>query len=363
MSKYFKVIFSIIIVILIISGIFYLFYNYNSNRYIKQRKISDIHIGVVQSTQNENIGYISFYDEKLNFLDEKKLPFGDMGDQTRVPYLSNNNFYIVPLGLGNKKDLKTIVKFDLNTGKYKSFNISQPAVLMFTVNNSDVYTTNTLNFIGHITKCDTTTGKLYEWQKEGVIISSLKCYDDILYAWATISKNNLNTPYLFVFDTKELKLLKQIPLNGCGTQQLDSYKVGNDIYFTNNLDIKGNDQSKILSKFNVKTEKLENIELDEFNPNQIIEYDDKLYITHCNPYSANLNKITIFDPKTGSKKLIEMKSVMVQTIKYKDYLYSQDMQNLYVYDIKNLNLIKKVDINKDRKSYQSRFYIGGFFVN
>ncbi|QAA33446.1 hypothetical protein [Clostridium manihotivorum] len=351
-----------VILILFFSGL-YFYINYNKNRFISQSKLPYIHIGVIQSTQNQNIGYVSFYDKNLNLLEEKQLPFGDMGDQTRVPLLSNTSFYSVPLGLGNQKDLKTIIKFDLNTGKYKTIKINQPAILMYTVNKDDVYTTNTINFVGYITKCDTKTGQLQEWKKNGLVIASLKCYDDILYAWGTISENNINTPYLLIFDSKNLKLLKQIPLNQCGTQQLDSCKIGDDIYFTNNLDINGNEGSKTLSKYNTKTEKIDNIELGEIDPNQILLYKDKLYITHCNPLAANLNKITIFDPKTQDQKLVEMENALVQTIRYNNYLYSQDINKLYVYNIDNMNLIKSITINKPRPSSpQSRFYIGGFFV-
>lgn len=335
----------------------------STDSFISKAKLDDIHIGVVQSTQNSNIGYISFYDRSLKLVSEKKLPFGDMGDQTRVPCLSNHSFYIVPLGLGNQKDLETIVKFDLKTGKYRTYKIDEPAVLMFTVNNNDVYTTNTLNFIGYITECDTTTGKLDKWEKEGLVISSLKCYDNLLYAWGTINQNNVNSPNLFIFETKPLKLFKQISLEGCGTQQLDSCKIGDVIYFTNNMDIDGNDQSKILSKFNIKTDKIQNIQLKEQSPNQIIQYNNKLYITHCNPLAADLNKITIFDPQTGNQQLVEMKNALVQTIRFHNYLYSQDTENLYVYDINSLKLIKSININKKRKSLTPmQFYIGGFFV-
>lgn len=358
------IIFIIVILSFSVWGFAHFFINNNTaDSFISKEKLNDIHIGVVQSTQSGNIGYISFYDKSLNLISEKKLPFGDMGDETRVPYLSNDCFYIVPLGLGDRKDLKTIVKFDLKTGKYKTFKITEPAALMFTVNNNDVYTTNTLNFIGYITKCDTTTGGLEEWQKQGVIISSLKCYDSLLYAWGTSNENNFDIPYLFIFETKPLRLIKQIPLKGCGTQQLDSCKIGDNIYFTNNMDVDGNEQSKTLTKFNIKTNEIQNIQLQERCPNQIIQYNNKLYITHCNPLFADLNKITIFDPKTGSQQLIEMKNALVQTIRYKNYLYSQDMENLYVYDINSLKLLKSINIDKKRKSFISmKFYIGGIFV-
>ncbi|MGH4124260.1 MAG: hypothetical protein ACREV6_15145 [Clostridium sp.] len=365
MVKYLKIFFGILIILLLsVLGLINLGFINSSDYFIPNKNLDDIHIGVVQSTQNDNIGYISFYDKSFNFKYEKKLEFGDMGDSTRVPYLSDDNFYTVPLGIGNRKDLKTIVKFDLKTGKYKTFKINQPAVLMFTVNKNDVYTTNTINFDGYISKCDTITGSLQEWKKHGVIISGLKCYDDILYAWGTLNENNIDNPYLFVFETKELKMIKQIPLKECGTQQLDSYKIGDYIYFTNNLDTKGSDSSKTLSKFNIITNEIQNIELRETNPFQIIEHNNKLYITHCNPLTANKNKITVFDPKTGNQQLFEMKNPLVQTIKYKNYLYSQDMHNLYVYNLNTLELLKSININKERKSslIPKHFYIGGMFV-
>lgn len=47
----------------------------STDSFISKAKLDDIHIGVVQSTQNSNIGYISFYDTISKACQRKKAAF------------------------------------------------------------------------------------------------------------------------------------------------------------------------------------------------------------------------------------------------------------------------------------------------
>ncbi|WFR58950.1 hypothetical protein QA584_07670 [Anaerocolumna sp. AGMB13025] len=322
-----------------------------------------IHIGIVQTTQNSNLSYISFYDSSLNFLSEKKIKYGDMGDDTRLPLVTNDSVYVVPLGLGNRKELKIALKFNKETWQYKKLPINQQGTLMFCVEKENLYTTNTFNNQGTITKCNTITKDLETWSMEGVIISSLKCYDGVLYAWGTQSENNVDQPYLFLFDTNPLKLSKKISIEKSGSYQYASFKKGSDIYFTNNYTTYQEREGNILSKYNMKTGIIENILLGGNSPYQIFEYKDKLYITHCDPLFHQGNKITVYDCQTGSQTLVTMENTLVQCELYEDLLYSRDDQSLYVYDMNTLKLIEKKNIEIPRKEANMHFRIVGFFIN
>jgi hypothetical protein len=325
--------------------------------------LKDIHFGIVQTTQNANLSYISFYDESLNFLGEKEIKYGDMGDDTRLPIVNNNSLYVVPLGLGNRKELKIALQFNTDTWQYKKLPIKQRGTLMFCVDNENLYTTNTFNNQGTITKCNTTTEALDTWSMEGVIISSLKCYDGVLYAWGTQPENNADQPYLFIFETNPLKLIKKVSISKSGSCQYASLKIGDDIYFSNNYSTYQEREGNILSKYNIKTGKVENIPLGDSSPYQIFEHNNKLYITHCDPLFHQGNKITIYDCQTESQKLVTMENTLVQSELHGDMLYSRDDTSLYVYDINTLKLIKKKNIEIPRKGSKMHFRIVGFFIN
>lgn len=325
--------------------------------------LKDIHLGIIQTTQNANLSYISFYDASLNFLSEKKIKYGDMGDDTRLPIVAGDSMYVVPLGLGNRKELKIALQFDRETWQYKKISIKQRGTLMFCEEKENLYTTNTFNNQGTITKCNTTTGALETWSMEGVIISSLKCYDGVLYAWGTKPENNADQPYLFIFETNPLKLDKKVSIQESGSCQYASLKKGDDIYFTNNYTAFQEREGNILSKYNIKTDQIENIPLKESSPYQIFEYNSKLYITHCDPLFHQGNKITIYDCQSGSQTLVTMENTLVQSELHGDLLYSRDDKSLYVYDINTLKLKKKKNIEITRKGSHMLFRIVGFFIN
>lgn len=335
----------------------------NTVKEVKADAFKDIHLGVIQTTQNANLSYISFYDTALNYLGEKKIKYGDIGDDTRLPIVDGDSMYTVPLGLGNQKELKIALQFDRKTWQYKTLSIQQQGTLMFCVDSKNIYTTNNFNNQGFITQCSIATGALEKWQAAGVIMTGLSCYDGVLYAWGTQPENNADQPYLFIFKTNPLKLIQKLSITGSGSCQYASCKKGDNIYFSNNYTAFQEEEGNILSKYNLKTNKIENITLKDRAPYQIFEYKEKLYITHCNPMFHRGNKITVYDLKTGSQKLVTMENVLVQSAPHGEYLYSRDDKSLYVYDINTLKLIKKKDIYIPRQEANMNFRIVGFFIN
>ncbi len=325
--------------------------------------MKDVHLGVVQTTQNANQSYISFYDASFKFLSEKKIKYGDMGDDTRLPIVAGDSMYTVPLGLGNRKELKIALQFDRKTWQYKTLPIQQQGTLMFCVEKENLYTTNTFNNQGTVTKCNTTTEALETWSTEGVIMSSLNCFDGVLYAWGTQNENNADKPYLFIFETKPLKLIRKVSIQESGSCQYASFKKGDDIYFSNNYTTFQEREGNILSKYNTKTGKIVNIPLKDTSPYQIFEYKNKLYITHCDPMFHRGNKITIYDYQTGSQTLVTMKNILVQSELHGELLYSRDDKNLYIYDINTFELKKKINIGMPRSKSNIHFRTVGFFIN
>lgn len=324
------------------------------------------HIGVIQTTQQKNLSYITYYDESLNTLGEQKIKYGDMCySGHRAPIVCDDYTYTVPLGLGNERALKIAGQLNMKTGEYKTFDIKQNATYSFYADEKNIYTFTGINGSGIITKCSIATGKLQKWKESKVIINTIHSYDEKLYCWGTIFNDNVNMPYLFIFDIDQLKLIKKINIEPSGSMQYDSLKRGDYIYFTNSHDSSDRDNN-ILSKLNIKTYDVEDIVLENKSPNQIFEYEGKLIITHSNPILRKLkkgNEITIFDPDTQEEQLITLDSVLAQCSLYKDKLYSHDGEYLYIYDLKNnFKLIKKVKISIDRKS-SMKFFIGGFFIN
>lgn len=93
---------------------------------------------------------------------------------------------------------------------------------------------------------------------------------------------------------------------------------------------------------------------------QIVEYQDKLVITHGNSYYLDSEKysISIYDPKSGESRNYAVESALNQVAVKDGVLYALDQQEyaIYVYDMDGkgdaLELKGKCELKSRIKSHQ-----------
>lgn len=322
----------------------------------------DFHIAVIETTEQDNDSYITFYNKDLKKIGSQNIKMGSMGSYFDLPRIYGSNMYVIPKGIGSEKDLTVIMEYNLETGKYKTYNIGQPGMNSFAVNDNAIYTVNTLNYNSIISRYDIASGNLRTITIEQVYIGRLDLYDETLFAFGDIKEDDGLKSYLYLIDTKNFKMIDTIDISKCGTSQNYSTKIGDYIYFTSQTDTY--DQgSDTLTKFNIKDKMISIIKLQELYPFQILNYRDKLIISHFNLVQAQGNIITMFDPITNEQKVLNLENNLAQILIKDDKLYSMDGDFLYVYSIsdKDFKLLNRIDIHTMKKS-SKYFYLAGFFT-
>ncbi|MDF2473421.1 MAG: hypothetical protein K0R21_1203 [Anaerocolumna sp.] len=318
-------------------------------------------LAVIETTEQDNRSIIHYYNNELILVNTQILPYGTMGNLYYTPVIYNNVVYTIPQGLGNKKDAGIVLGMKLETGELEEYKIDQLAMNSLAVNNQFIYTSNTLNGISSISQYEISNGTVKQIDIEDVYISKLYVNAQILYAFGqTKGDNGKLITYLYTLD-QSLTILDKKDISDHGSGQYKTTLIGNELYFTSSTDSDDNPSNK-LSCMSLEGE-ITDIILNEQGPLEIIPYQDKILISHCNLAQARGNKLTILDMKNNTQQIIEFEHDLLQMQVKDNNLYVMDQDHLYIYIIEKdyFTLERQVKI-KTTEGEDEYYYISGFFI-
>jgi hypothetical protein len=327
---------------------------------VEEKSNNDFDIAVIESTEQDNISNLTFYNKELEKTRTQEIKLGSMGSPMDIPRIYDKYMYVVPQGIGNQKELTVILEYDMETDKYKTYDMKQHVINSFAVNGKSIYSVNTVNDVSIISWFDKSSGNVKTISKKSIYISNLNLYGDTLYAFAMEKANNVTKSYLYLIDTKSFTITDTIDISGGG--QNYSTKIGDYFYFTNQVDKHGQ-ASNILTKLNIKDKTILDIKLKDKFPLQILNYNDKLVISHFDRLQRIGNTITIYDPKTNEQQSVTLECSLEQIFIKDDKLYSMGEDYLCIYSINNSNfkLLNKANVNT-KKGNEYFYYLSGFFA-
>ena len=129
-----------------------------------------------------------------------------------------------------------------------------------------------------------------------------------------------------------------------------------------NLYFSSGNTDKILYQMDLKKDKISKLKLKEINPQQILPYKNKLFVTHCDLTSGMGKAISLLNPQTGESKVYKLKHNVIQCQTKEDYLYilSNDSIDKYKFDGEKMHLeaSSKIAIKGSWKNG----YISSFFL-
>ncbi|QUI22555.1 hypothetical protein HZI73_09690 [Vallitalea pronyensis] len=324
-------------------------------------------LGVIETTGQHNKSKITFYSKTLVQQDTLELPFGSMGSYFDLPKVHDGYLYVVPRGIASIKDLTIILEVDLSDGKHKTYDMKQPQINSFCVDEDYVYSANTRNHQSLISQVSKADKVLRTLDMGKVFIGKIDCYQDKLcaFGFGDDAKGEMQS-YLYIIDPIKLILEKTVDLTEEGQDQLGSLTVEDYLYFTNALkydQTRGEIPSTTLSQFHMKEHRMTSIPLLSTYPFQILEHQDKLYISHYNLVQGEGSQLSIYDPILNTTEIYDFRHQLAQIAIHEETLYTIDGKKMYTYNIGD-NSFKKVHEKeiytmKDEKEY---YYVSGFFM-
>lgn len=326
-------------------------------------------IGIIITTQDKNKSILKFYDENLNFIKSKYLPYGALADCMTLPAANQNSIYFIPRGVPQKEELEIALDYNPISHTFKKYKIGMPSLLQIAASDDAVFTINELNFTSYITKYSKDMRECSQVSSETFSYDAIYYYDKFLYATGKKKTEENTKYYLFQIDANSLKTIHKEDITAYGQGNLFFCGVGEDIYFT--LPYDGQEQkNNSLMIFHLKSKKVEEIKLNDFFPQQIKRKNDLLLISHSDLIEGTGNNLSIFNLNTKKSKKISLSHPISQIETEENsnsvYILGDDILYRYILDKEKemLFLQEKISIpcfdkEIDEAAY---YYIGGFFL-
>ncbi|MBE6015245.1 MAG: hypothetical protein E7241_07750 [Lachnospiraceae bacterium] len=322
-----------------------------------------IDIGNASICVSETRGYqetsaLVFYDMDLNEVGKKSYKYASFGEAFYTPEVYDNELYIVPQGIANRKDEKKVLRINLSSLCENIYNINQYAINSICVNEKYLYTCNTLNGNSCITRCDKKNNKVKEYIIEEMYVSKLVCTQENIFAFGLVSEGITNNVYLYVFDSN-LNLVNRVDITACGSDHYKAVIRDGKLYFSNSYDYKGMPNNTV-TIYSIAENSLETIQLDENFPNDILFNNDVLLVSHYDIVAKTGGGITLFNLDTKEKKYIKLDHGAMQMTAKGDYVFFLADYKIYKYKLEpfDLKFEKMIEVSPLGEEF---YYCSGLF--
>lgn len=323
---------------------------------LKNQTGDEIKIGVIETKATKYESYIHWYDKGLNKISEQKLKYAMLGSPFHNPVYLGDEIFLIPQGLGNRKDSKKIISINKRDFKIREYSFNNIALNDLAVNEDYIYTINTLNGNTHISKLNRESQQLEEIIIEKEYVSGIVAVADKLYAFSFNMETSSPKFYMYVYN-KELELLDKKDFTQFGTGQY-KFLIDENYLYANVMATKEDEAGTIILKISVDTNEVEGIDINEEFPNDILQYKGKLIITNHDLVMYEGNKITILDKLTKEIETIELDRKTEFAGIIDNLLIIGNQENIALYNMdKKLELIRELSMEKDDESYISNIIV------
>lgn len=185
--------------------------------------------------------------------------------------------------------------------------------------------------------------------------------DENLYCFSSVSEDDsIHFKHLSIED---LSVLEDYDITEYGNPA-DMLKIGDNIYFTNQYtDETSSKLSNKITVFNNKEKTFSQIELTEDCPNDIMNYNNLLIISHHDRVQSTGGKITLYNLSTKKiERVIDLGQDAVQCILNNDALYVLSHDSITEYLLKENNLEKLNTSKTDMQNGSTYFYLSSVFT-
>lgn len=315
-------------------------------------------IGIMETRGTEKTSRIVFYDEKLNETGSLNLPYATFGGIFYNPLISQGFLYAIPQGEYDKKDGNMAVRVNLSTLSVEEYQINQPAMNAITTDSEHIWTCNTLNSESFINRCSIKDGSITSISIPKEFIMNILWKDDTLYAFGKSMETDDISIYCYDVD---FNFIERIDITD---KNLSVYRTaihGDFVYFCGMGASEDAGYEGKIGVLDTRSNTVDYLDLNGKYPSSIAFYDDKLFISHYDPFqnSKTNSPFSIMDLETGYVEHFEL-GHPVEQIAIKDgSLFALGDTKIYRYATSNMQLINNAEIKMMPGDFS---YISGMFA-
>lgn len=314
----------------------------------------DYAIGIIRTAGNRNSSDILYFNENLEQTGVTHYKYATMGGVFYKPVIFDGSLYVVPQGIANRKDLGIVFRQDLKSFEQEEFTVDQLAINGISVDQSAVYTVNTLNGDSIISKVNKKDGSIETLTYEGIYIPIVYVYNDVLYAFSEQHFDTNIKSTLYCINPENLNETSKTDISHLGTTIYSAAGIEEMLYFAPKT-TERDELNHIIGTYNISTGETGYIECGT-SAQHVLQVDDKLYITHGDVVNGEGTTISVYEINTGQITSHDLGMWPGQIAVYNDSLYVMGEDKIAKFDTRTMTKQAEVNIPLD-----TGYYLSGIF--
>lgn len=318
-----------------------------------------IDFGLVITTSQAYKSEILWFDLNFDSIQKQKLPYAMLGTPFYSPVADADKIYMIPEGLGNKKDTRKVISINKQSLDVEEYPFTNIALNHMASIGNNVYAINTLNGDSCLESYDVVSKKrnsviLEKVYLETVIASSGKLFcfvRKLNYSDSEEAKTMLNVY------TPSLDLEAEIDLTEYGNPTSMYLEDEDNLYVTVNRNANIKPVGKIL-KINKSTFEISEFTTKKDIPYNIFKFEDKFILTYYDPVINEGTEVSIWD-ENGNEQIFDLGMLLTVAGVMNDKFVAANNKSIKIFSIPDFNLIKEYELSIGTSNYVS----GLLFVN
>ncbi|MDO5519736.1 MAG: hypothetical protein Q4G58_04490 [bacterium] len=315
----------------------------------KPKYSADFKVGVVQTSEDDSVSYITYYDQDLKKGYTQKISNGALGETYEAPQIADGFVYMVPKKSNEGKDSKSVIALDLKTGKKTSYSVGHLGSTNLRVDSNNIYTASTKDNQLKLSKYTKKSKKSKTLTLDNTTLNCFKVNNDKLYAVLTTPDNKC---ILDIIETKTMKVESTVDLSSFKGKITDFVLTDTELYFIyTDASKKGG-----LGLYSLVTKKIETIDVTLEAPDQIAKVNSSFVIS-----SKSSNKVTVYSYGKNDVKTYELPTAPLLCKVTSTNFYYLDDTSIYMYNLDDFTLVKKEEV-PIKKVNSNPQHLATFFI-
>lgn len=309
-------------------------------------------IGIIETKDSKYESCIHWYGFNGEKVGEMDLKYANLGSSFYSPQRIKDDVYLIPEGLGNKRDTKKVIRMNLKSLEIEEYPFSNIALNHTTVIGKRVYAVNTLNNDTYLEFYDRKSKKNRHIVRKNSHIPSIIPIDNKIVGFRNEENENPKDTVIFMeIYNRDLKLKYTKDITGYGFPGEDYCEDKHFFYLPVAFTSENKSTGKIL-KINKKNFNIEEISVPEIKPDRIYIHNGEFLITDHDQVDGTGTRVMRLRPD-GKKKIIDLKTPISLSYIFKEYFIVANDEIIQIHDIKDFKLVKKIPLKDKDDSYTS----------
>lgn len=308
---------------------------------LKTKESLEYDFGVVLTKAHEKDSVISYYRKNGELVLSQHIPLAWLG-------ISYGSFGDNSTNLYTKVDSEdgTIFELDKDTGTYKVHEAGYNAMTVF-ADADYVYYANNSSEEATIYKYNPDTKEERKLKILGGLVTSVYAYKDNVYAACFFDEQGTEgESYIYIIDKDNFEV-KRRELDQTTRSIRRVIGMSDKVYFANNMEYEQDEYRGVLTIYDIDNDVFEDHYLEYGNLYEMFAYNEEIIITHVDMHSGGRH-ITFFNPYSNESRVIKLDHMFKKAAINGQYFIVSDLQRIYVYRLKEFELVSSINIDNDQ---------------